>query len=111
MSSIFYDEMIQSAIACASECGHTVNECLQSNALEKIKHCILAVLDCADTCHTLVRLLGRNSQFVLEMLLFTAKVSDHTADTLEKYKEESSCVRAANVARECATKCRNFAVT
>lgn len=104
-----HQELIQILHACAVECNHCFDACLQEEDVKMVAQCIRLDRECADICSFLEQAITRNSPFVSELASVCAKICEACGNECEKHTDHHEhCKRCAEACRRCAEACRSI---
>ena len=107
MSHQKYQSCIDACNACATECGHCANACLNEEDVKKLVRCIQLDQDCADICSLASKLMANGSEFAQKFCAFCAEVCQACGDECKKHAEMMEhCKRCADACYQCAEACR-----
>jgi len=102
-----YSELVESLENCDAVCSDCAVSSLDEEDNKAMSDCIKLSLDCADVCHLALRLLARDSSYVVSAVKLCMNMCDECATEYERHEHDQSrlCYQAC---RQCETHCRNY---
>jgi hypothetical protein len=98
-------------LSCIEACTICADACLSEQHIDKLRRCIRATSDCADICATTLRLVGRQTETVAEMVrqqvhacLMACQLC---AEECEKH-DHTHCRVCAEACRRCQEACNRL---
>jgi len=108
MSHEKFQRCIDACYACATECKHCENACLEEKNVKDLVYCIKLNSDCATMCVLSAKMMSGGSEFAEQLCELCAMVCDACAAECEKHAHMEHCKKCAEVCRECAEECREM---
>jgi hypothetical protein len=101
-------EIIRQLNACADQCNHCFNECLNEEDVTMMARCIELDRECSDICQWTASFIARQSEYTNDLMQLCAKICEDCAEECAKHDNEH-CRLCSEVCRKCAEVCHNMA--
>jgi hypothetical protein len=102
---------VRECLDCFAACEQTIAGCLRKGGRHAAFEHIRALLDCAESCHTAVSMMMRQSVFQDRQCDLCADLCDSCADSCERLADDRAMRVCADICRRCASICRRMSRT
>ncbi len=108
MSHENYQQCIDACQACAIECLHCTNACLQEDDVKMLARCIKLNQDCAGICRLAVDYMSGGSEFAEEVCRLCADICNECGKECQKHSQMEHCQVCADACYHCYEECRKM---
>jgi hypothetical protein len=101
------EEIIRQLNACADECNHCFNACLNVTDVAMMARCIELDRECSDICQLTASFLARESEHAHELMKLCATICQACGEECAKHINDH-CRRCSEECLKCAEACHHM---